>query len=740
MNIKTNKSITRTCVHAVQPARKIIFLISVLLVLLILPNPHGRAAQISPEERFGYNQLETAAQKRAYTILEEQVGNVAESFVIDAAENITIEDIKAAADVLALDRPDFFYFIYGNLNIIQFQDGMLAVNPRYILHNKATPKLSTEQLFALAGQTNYTKSSSSMIEGVEETPGITLNEIRAAKQAYEAKIGRILQSIPAEADTVHEKVKYLHDYLANMITYQYTTNDQNAYSAIVEEKTVCAGYARAYQDLVTRLGIKCWYITGYAGEPHAWNVLWLNGECVYTDVTWGDQITYIQYGYYNISKEQMEKDHTMDSEYAAALGNCKHEAHKHKLTLENVATSIRSVLDHHFPNVGGRLTLNYSQDVEPVIFHSSDSSVAVVTDDGVVTMVGEGSAVVTVILENQGYAYQHVITVGASHQHVLKGVSEVPATCHSYGYKSHYVCTSCGKLFEDAAGQQEIRDKQQLRIPYNSQHGVLVRIEGRSATCTVNGKKDYWCCGDCGKSFFDSSGTKIIDDFNELLILATGHSAGSWQSDAKQHWKNCKECNQLIRESTASHVDADQNYRCDTCGYGLPVSETTPVQPTEPPTTKPTPTEPTQTEPLVTTPPATEPPFTDPTVTPTTEPTAPPAKEPTVEQTTEATEPPETDPVPTELPAEPTDSTLLEEERPSQEATEVAQPDETRNSADGKENTNDSSGATIAPTENDYPNDENNSSADLSVLIVATFLGVLLGVGMVLIVVMKRKK
>ena len=658
--------------YAAKFVRGITLIFSLLLVLVLLPFPHGQAAQISYEERFGYSQLKSAAEQRAYLILEEQVGKVAESFVVSAEDQITLEDMESAANALALDRPDLFYFIYGNLNILQFQNGALSVNPRYILHNKATPELSTEALLAMAGQKNYVRRRSSMLTEVEETPGITLEEIRAAKQAYESKIGRILQSIPATAATEHDKVKFLHDYLANTISYQYTANDQNAYSAIVEGETVCAGYARAYQDLLSRLGIRCWFVTGYAGQAHAWNVLWLDGECVYTDVTWADQETFIRYTYYNISKEQMDKDHTMDPEYAAVLGNCNHQNHMHKLTMDNVEGAVAKVFDYHFPDVGSFLRLNYSQSSEAVVFHSSNSAVADVTDDGVITMVGEGSAVITVILEDQGCAYQYFITVGTPHQHVLTPVSEKPATCCSYGSKSHYKCESCGKLFEDAAGQQEITDKKQLRIPYNSDHGVLVRVEGASATCTANGKKDYWRCDGCGKSFFDSNGTRLIGNFNDLLIPAAGHSEGNWEHDADHHWKNCRKCGQLLDQSVAAHTESEQGDHCSFCGYKFPERETIPTQPTEPPRKEPAQNKPTQSEPVDKEPPATDPIVTEPPATVPTE-TEPRVTEPVVEPPTEPATPVETKPTMTES-TEPTINTEPTHPETTVDATESMPP------------------------------------------------------------------
>ena len=720
--------------------RYIAVLICALLLFPLLPHQSAQAAGVGYGDRFGYTQLTTDAQKRAYTVLEDQIANVSEFFIVKPEESITLDDMEAAADALTLDRMDFFYFTYGNMHIAEFEDGTLAVNPRYILHKKATPGRSLSELAQLAGkpESQISNARFSMLDGVNETPGISLEEIRVAKGVYEARVKNILQSIPTDADTIQEKVKYLHDYLANNIVYQKTVNDQNAYSAIVEGKTVCAGYAKAYQDLLTRLSIKCWYISGYARQPHAWNVLWLDGECVYTDVTWADQETYIQYGYYNISKEKMEKDHTMDPEYAAVLGGCNHNDHQHQLTAENVAGAVAMVMEEHFPAVGNQLRVDYSKVSNSITFHSSDPGVVTVTDSGLMTAVGNGSAVITILLHDQGCAHQYQITVGTPHQHSITSVPEVPATCCAYGYKSHYVCSVCGDLFADAAGQQPVANKALLVIPYNDHHIGLTHVKGIAATCTADGTQDYWYCSDCGDRFLDSNGNNQISNMGNLRIPATGHNAGAWQHDAGKHWNNCQACTWYMADTAGSHTDSDGNYQCDTCGYSMPLPETTPTQPTEttPPPTQPTvtvpiettpvPTQPTVTVPIETTPVPTQPTVTVPIET-TPAPTQPTVTIP-IETTPAPTQPTETKPAPTQptetVPIETTPvPTKPSETGPSQTQPTGSQPTEESTTAtdNAPENT-----TSAAPSEQE-PADSDSPAIVIVLCVIVVLLGLLAG-------------
>lgn len=106
------------------------------------------------------------------------------------------------------------------------------------------------------------------------------------------KFGNIANDIVAEAQNLgnsYDIEKHLHDYLIEHVEYDSGAQmNQSAYSALVEGKTVCAGYARAFQFLLQRLGIPCYYCTGYAGQNHAWNIVWLGDGYYNVDVTWDD--------------------------------------------------------------------------------------------------------------------------------------------------------------------------------------------------------------------------------------------------------------------------------------------------------------------------------------------------------------------------------------------------------------------------------------------------------------------
>ena len=66
---------------------------------------------------------------------------------------------------------------------------------------------------------------------------------------------------------------------------------RSLYSALVEHKVVCAGYAFAMQYLLQSVGISAAYVsseTAPGNTTHAFNTLRIGKYCYYIDATWGD--------------------------------------------------------------------------------------------------------------------------------------------------------------------------------------------------------------------------------------------------------------------------------------------------------------------------------------------------------------------------------------------------------------------------------------------------------------------
>lgn len=130
----------------------------------------------------------------------------------------------------------------------------------------------------------------------------------------------------------YEKIKYTYEFVIINTEYELDSpENQNILSVMLYQKSVCQGYARAIQYLLSKLGVSSTIVSGYvqSGEGHAWNLVKCNNAYYYLDSTWGDS-SYsdaenksqydISYDYLNITTADLEKNHIIDN--IAEVPNC----------------------------------------------------------------------------------------------------------------------------------------------------------------------------------------------------------------------------------------------------------------------------------------------------------------------------------------------------------------------------------------------------------------------------------
>ena len=149
------------------------------------------------------------------------------------------------------------------------------------------------------------------------------------QEKLEKEVAKVAKLAEEHSSDDHERIIFVHDYLIKNAKYdhdgleEYYQTSHNpsceyifsAYGCLVEGDTVCSGYAKAFQLIMTKLGYECTYVTGDAGEAHGWNCMYLDGEGYYIDVTWDDpdydkEIPYYEYAL--ITSADLNKTHTVD--------------------------------------------------------------------------------------------------------------------------------------------------------------------------------------------------------------------------------------------------------------------------------------------------------------------------------------------------------------------------------------------------------------------------------------------
>jgi len=177
--------------------------------------------------------------------------------------------------------------------------------------------------------------------------------------AFEKAAGDIIAQA-SSLGTDYDKECFVHDTLLRNIDYVRSAEmNQSAYSALVNGRTVCAGYARAFQYVMQQLGVPCYYCVGYAGEDHAWNIVRLEDDYYNADLTW-DDTGEGTYDYFNKTDADYADTH-MRQELSVYLPPCNGE--KYRNADNTPDASLRSIEDIGYPEEAVLTSLSDYYDV-----------------------------------------------------------------------------------------------------------------------------------------------------------------------------------------------------------------------------------------------------------------------------------------------------------------------------------------------------------------------------------------
>lgn len=146
----------------------------------------------------------------------------------------------------------------------------------------------------------------------------------------ENKVNEIVNLIITPGMTDFQKEIAIHNYIVNNSRYDEKNYEKGtvpreantSYGVLINGVGVCGGYASAMDKLLKAAGVESMIISGEAGqngkyEPHAWNLVKLDGEYYHIDATWNDPIytfngvrkDVLHFDYFNLTDKEMSKDH-----------------------------------------------------------------------------------------------------------------------------------------------------------------------------------------------------------------------------------------------------------------------------------------------------------------------------------------------------------------------------------------------------------------------------------------------
>ena len=219
-------------------------------------------------------------------------------------EDVLNKALDSAMNSLVLDNPELFY---------------IDITKMYLLTNITTRILSTTYEVSISGN-----GDSYLEEGFnsEEEVDVAISNIENIKN----------EIISNTSGNTVDKIRYVHNYLIDTVEYDVNagTGIRDIYGALINQKAVCEGYAKAFKYIMDELEIPCILVCGTATnsvgvtENHAWNYVQIDGVWYAVDVTWDDPIIRgellgdlpddIRYGYFLNGSEKFFQNHVEDEQ------------------------------------------------------------------------------------------------------------------------------------------------------------------------------------------------------------------------------------------------------------------------------------------------------------------------------------------------------------------------------------------------------------------------------------------
>lgn len=241
-----------------------------------------------------YDQL-SDFQKKIYDAMEKAVAKADEKFTLSDINTYDFQsEIEEVTKALQYDHPEYFWYQGGCSSSIPMREiADVTVKPIYY---------------------GYVSTFFDEEDKLDELKVAVKNVTSLARQ---------------HSNDDYERIIFVHDYLVKNAIYDHDSLDEyyetsrspsceyifSAYGCLVNGRTVCSGYAKAFQLIMREMGYDATYVVGYAGGAHGWNCIYLDGEGYFVDITWDDadfskEIPF--YDYALITSEMLSRTHLID--------------------------------------------------------------------------------------------------------------------------------------------------------------------------------------------------------------------------------------------------------------------------------------------------------------------------------------------------------------------------------------------------------------------------------------------
>ncbi len=188
---------------------------------------------------------------------------------------------------------------------------------------------------------------------------------------FNKKVTAVLDNIPINYSAA-EKERIIHDYLIKNVSYDRKGSESGnisnhsftSYGALVLGEAVCEGYSKAFSFLCNMVGINTTLVSGKSQETlHMWNAVQIDNDWYMIDVTLddGDSGDACFYHYYNITTNELLKDHQISTSLLYPICNSTKHSYKNKYAINisngTLPENYKEIIDNTVKNNEATLCL-----------------------------------------------------------------------------------------------------------------------------------------------------------------------------------------------------------------------------------------------------------------------------------------------------------------------------------------------------------------------------------------------
>ncbi len=262
-----------------------------IVLSLICPANIAKAQESTEGNLYDYNENYYDSYEEAATASEELMGQTEDNEISDSGESVEASDyisfanIKTAGTYLRKEmvaRKSVVYFTYKNPEGFDVRSAYYSIRDEAFKHTGVYNE--GDYLMWNWGGTDvqYKTNGDGSI-----TYKLSIKYLSSAYQEkqIDAEVSRLLNNEFAGWQNMHDyqKVRMVYAWMTSNYQYVEGSNNHSTYSAIINHRTVCQGFATSMYRLLGEMGLSVRVI---ANDVHGWNIVQLGRYWYSLDATW----------------------------------------------------------------------------------------------------------------------------------------------------------------------------------------------------------------------------------------------------------------------------------------------------------------------------------------------------------------------------------------------------------------------------------------------------------------------